>query len=128
MSRLGVAILCAGRLRLRGHPADGGGALALRPPVTAVSSRRSGKLSPRLLTLASRQSFASAHTEAATLSLPASGPGSLIRKPDGSVLVDIRTSTTSAAAVASLRRAGRPSRERECGLLDDHRGASRRVR
>ena len=59
-----------------------------------------------MLTLASRQSFASPHVEAAALSLPSSGPGSLLRKPDGSVLVDIRTSSTSAAAVASLRARG----------------------
>jgi hypothetical protein len=105
ISRLVVAISCVAGFACVAIPPTAAGALALRPPVSTVSSR-SGKLSPRLLTLASRQSFASAHVEAAALSLPASGPGSLLWKPDGRVLVDIRASSTSTAAVASLRARG----------------------
>jgi hypothetical protein len=106
VSRVGVAILCVTAFACVVVPPAAAGAVPLRPPVGGVSSRRSGKLSSRLLTLASGHSFASAHAEAGALSLPSSGPGSLLRWPDGSVLVDIRTSSTAAAVVAGLRARG----------------------
>ena len=66
-------------------------AVRLRPKAAGlVSGRGSGKLSPRLATLAGGRSFASARAAGAALSLPASGPGSLVREPGGRVLVEIR--------------------------------------
>src|SRR4051812_43879187 len=69
------------------------------PPDQAV---KGGKLSPRLTALADATSFASPRARARALSLPASGVGSLPLRSDGRVMVEIRTSDTSAAALAEL--------------------------
>lgn len=69
--------------------------------------RRGGKLSPRLSVLGGKQSLAAARAAApAVFSLPASGPGSLVRRADGRLLVEIRTANTTAATVARLRARG----------------------
>jgi hypothetical protein len=68
--------------------------------------RQTGKLSPRLEALASPLAHASPRAQAASLSLPAGGPGSLERRPGGRVLVEIRTASTSATTVARLRALG----------------------
>ena len=84
--------------------------LALVPaaPVRAapVPATRSGKLSPRLQTLATSDGFASPRAKASALSLPSSGVGSLVTRPGGRVLVYVRTSDTSSAGVADLRQRG----------------------
>ena len=84
--------------------------LALVPaaPVRAapVPATRSGKLSPRLQTLATSDGFASPRAKASALSLPSSGVGSLATRPGGRVLVYVRTSDTSSAGVADLRQRG----------------------
>src|SRR5262245_35964789 len=79
------------------------GALAAIPaaPAAAATGRRrtdrSGKLSPRLATLAAGTGFASPRARAHALSLPATGFGSLVTRPNGRLLVDVRTTDTTAA-------------------------------
>ena len=48
-------------------------------------------------------------------------PGSLVRRADGRVLVEIRTADPSPAGVARLRAAGARDRQREPGVRDGHR-------
>ena len=67
---------------------------------------KNGKLSPRLSALASEGRFAAGRVEAATLSVPASGTGSLELRSHGRVLVEIRMSDTSTGAVAALHALG----------------------
>ena len=87
-------------------------AVSLKPKLSgsvssAALARRGGKLSPRLSVLESTPSFAAAQRRRRRCSaLPASGPGSLVQEPGGRVLVEIRTSSTSASAVAKLRTLG----------------------
>ena len=82
-------------------------ALAIIPggPATAAGAK-TGKLSPRLSTLASGASFASPRAQAKALSLPSTGFGSLVTRTDGRVVVDIRTTDTSAGGVSTLRALG----------------------
>lgn len=80
-------------------------ALTLRPSLTGVA-RRGGKLSPRLSALEGGPSFASARATPQALSLPPSGPGSLVHEPGGRVLVEIQTSDTGASGIAKLRALG----------------------
>ncbi|MDQ1476255.1 MAG: hypothetical protein QOE62_1484, partial [Actinomycetota bacterium] len=72
---------------------------------TAGISRagRGQKLSPRLAALAAAP-FAA--PRASALSLPVTGVGSLVRRPNGMVLVQIRTHDVASATVARLRAAG----------------------
>jgi len=76
------------------------------PATVAPRTSRGSKLSPRLATLAAGTTFASPRAEAHALSLPASGVGSLVTRPDGRVVVDIRTRDTTAGGVAELRNLG----------------------
>ena len=85
------------------------GATAAPPTTSAVTTAahgKSGKLSPRLALLAAGTQFASPRAQARALSLPEAGLGALSRRADGSILVEIRTTDTSAAGVASLRARG----------------------
>src|SRR5437762_534388 len=89
--------------------AIGGLTVGVPSPVAAAPaprSTRTGKLSPRLATLAAGADFASRRAEAKALSLPQSGVGSLVTRPDGRVLVYIRTGDTSSDGVAELRALG----------------------
>ena len=79
--------------------------LVPRSPASAAVGK-AGKLSPRLAVLVSGAGFASPRAESRSLSLPAAGAGSLIRRAGGRVLVQIRTASTSAAVVAKLRSLG----------------------
>jgi hypothetical protein len=77
---------------------------AARPP----PAKSTGKLSTRLAMLAQSPALrtASADEQAHALSLPAQGPGSLMRDADGRLLVDIRTADLSANGLQALRNAG----------------------
>jgi hypothetical protein len=80
-------------------------AVTLRPRVLGVAPR-GGKLSPRLSALEREPSFASPRVAARSLSLPASGAGSLVQEPGGRILVEIRTTDTSSSGVAALQALG----------------------
>jgi len=80
--------------------------VAAAPATIGLRTGKNSKLSPRLATLASGTGFASPRAEARALSLPVSGLGSLITRPDGRVVVDIRTRDTTAGGVAELRDLG----------------------
>ena len=88
-------------------PASASASSRLRTRTGAIApTPRSGRLSPRLATLAHRRSFASPRAEASALSLPVVGPGSLMTEPGGRVLVQIRTASTASPTIARLRDAG----------------------
>ncbi|MDQ1383601.1 MAG: hypothetical protein QOG65_980 [Actinomycetota bacterium] len=78
-------------------PATGAGTAALS------RAGRGQKLSPRLAALASTPSAA---PRASALSLPGSGVGSLVRRANGMVLVQIRTHDIASATIARLGAAG----------------------
>lgn len=82
------------------------GAVQSRPASAPLPVRRSGKLSPRLSELARVPSLFSSSNVASVLGLARSGGGSLVRKPGGKLLVQIRTSNTSTAGVARLQAMG----------------------
>ena len=67
-----------------------------------------GKLTPRLQQLADSPALraASADEQARALSLPASGPGSLVHDKQGRILVTIRTTDVSDSFQSTLRAAG----------------------
>ncbi len=69
--------------------------------------RTAGPLTPRLLKL-SQPAFRSLPrlAQSRALSVPAAGPGSLVTRPDGSLLVDMRLADTSSATLVALRAAG----------------------
>lgn len=73
-----------------------------------VAPKPTGKLSARLEMLAQSPSLlaASADEQARALSLPAQGPGSLMRDEQGRLLVNIRTTDFSAGGLQALRDAG----------------------
>ena len=71
----------------------------------AQSPGKGTTLSPRLAALATASSFAGA-PRASALSLPVSGVGSLAHRPDGKILVEIRTTDVGTATVARLRSDG----------------------
>src|SRR5947207_9699660 len=77
-------------------------------PANTAPVKSSGKLSSRLQQLVQSPQLrtASAAEQARALSLPADGPGSLMRDKDGRLLVDIRVSDTSAPVLKSLSDAG----------------------
>src|SRR5262245_37804928 len=55
----------------------------------AAPAVKGGRLSPRLASIAGA-GVLSARAQASALSLPSGGPGSLVRRADGRVLVEIR--------------------------------------
>ncbi len=72
-----------------------------------ANAKPSGKLSARLTTLAtSGLRAASAEEQARALSLPPSGPGSLMRDAQGRLLVTIRMTDLAPAQLQTLRDAG----------------------
>jgi len=80
-------------------------------PVAPTATRPvkpGGKLTPRLQRLASDSALraASADEQARVLSLPAQGPGSLVRDTQGRILVTVRTSDTSISVQQVLQRLG----------------------
>ncbi len=102
-----AAGLIAGAAGFGAAPASASAASArLRTRSGTVAPARAGRLSPRLAALAARPSFASPRAAASALSLPVAGPGSLTRESDGRVIVQIRTASTSSAALARLRASG----------------------
>jgi hypothetical protein len=108
-----VAALVAGVLALPGMAAATPGAPAPEPtepvgPASAPAATRSGStLSPRLEELADRAGARTSDAGQATIAgLPADGPGSLLRGPDGSLRVNARLTELDAAARARLERAG----------------------
>jgi len=78
------------------------------PAARPTPIRSDGKLSTRLAMLAQSPALraASVDEQARALSLPARGPGSLMRDADGRLLVDIRTADLSANGLQALRDAG----------------------
>ena len=83
------------------------GAAVRRPPIAATGGTTTiEKLSPRLAALADGTRFASNLARARSLSIPATGVGSLVERRDGRFLVEIRTNHTSASSVAQLRALG----------------------
>ncbi len=74
----------------------------------SILKKSTGKLSSRLEALASSPTLQNATLEeqARALSLPATGPGSLIRDEQGRILVTIRMDDTSAANLQALAAAG----------------------
>jgi hypothetical protein len=104
-SRLAIAMMCVFGFGLATIPPSG--AVPMRPlGGLAPRSGRGGKLSSRLSALAGLRGFGAAHSRVAALGLPASGAGSLVRTATGGVLVEIRTTSTSASTIASLRDLG----------------------
>src|SRR4029079_3422846 len=96
---VGIAVPC-----LATEPARS--AAAAPPDLAALGVVRSdGRLSPRLTQLAGAPA-AVANARAAALSLPRSGPGSLVREADGRLLVKIRTSSTAAPVGPRLKALG----------------------
>ena len=90
-------------------------AAALAMPLTmssgtsanAASPGKGGPLTPRLQQLADPAFDAlPPQAQAKKLSLPASGPGSLMERPGGRILVDIRVRDTSAATIRRLQATG----------------------
>ena len=95
---LGGSLLVAVPAQARPLP-TGGGELHL--------GRSTGVLSARLLALAEPATArSSARSQALALSLPAHGPGSVVRDAGGRVLVQVRLAETAAATVAPLRLLG----------------------
>ena len=72
-------------------------------PAPALEAHKGGKLSTRLLAL-SRDPLQSAPeaAQAAAVSLPSSGPGSLVRHAGGRLVVQVRMSDLSANAIARV--------------------------
>ena len=73
----------------------------------AASPAKGGPLTPRLQLLAD-PAFAtsSSQAQAEKLSLPVSGPGSIMTRPGGRILVDVRLTDTSAATIDRLAASG----------------------
>ena len=100
-------------------------AAALAMPLTmssgtlanAASPGKGGPLTPRLQLLADPMfDTLSLQAQAAKLFLPASGPGSIMERPGGRILVDVRVTDTSATTLASVRATGpRRSTSRSAG-------------
>jgi hypothetical protein len=83
-------------------------AVSAAPAAAATShGRGNDPLTPRLRQLAD-PAFAALPPQARAqrLWLPASGPGSLVERPGGRILVDVRVSDTSAATLDRLRASG----------------------
>lgn len=77
------------------------------PAVAAPSSRYKTALSPRLAKVSTPAAAAqSADAQSSDAGLPPSGEGSLLRKADGRLIVDIRATDTSAATIDALEAAG----------------------
>jgi hypothetical protein len=78
------------------------------PAPSRVSAPQSGHhLSTRLVTLvAAEEAGLDANETAQALSLPATGPASLLRTPSGDVVVDVRFSSYDRRDVAAVRAAG----------------------
>ena len=73
----------------------------------AASPGKGGPLTPRLQLLADPAFDASPpQAQAEKLALPVSGPGSIMERPGGRILVDVRVSDTSAATLDRLEAAG----------------------
>jgi hypothetical protein len=83
-------------------------AIAPTAPTSApVGKGKGGPLTPRLQLLADPAFRAlSPEEQARRLSLPVSGPGSIMQRPDGRILVDIRLTDTTAATLARLSASG----------------------
>ncbi|MDQ1458722.1 MAG: hypothetical protein QOI08_206, partial [Actinomycetota bacterium] len=77
--------------------------VSIAPTAAIPRGGRGQKLSPRLAALAATPSVA---PRASALSLPGSGVGSLVRRPNGMLLVEIRTHDVATATLARLRAAG----------------------
>lgn len=77
-------------------------------PAGPVITKSVGKLSFRLAALAHSPQLRASNVDdqARALSLPANGPGSLLKDSQGRLLVDIRTRDLSASNLQSLRDAG----------------------
>jgi hypothetical protein len=73
----------------------------------AAAHRKGGPLTPRLQLLADPAfETASAEAQAEKLMLSVSGPGSIMKRPGGRILVDVRVSDTSAATLARMKASG----------------------
>jgi hypothetical protein len=88
-------------------PSDSGARLSLAPATTELAKSKGGKLSPRLAQL-SRPALAksSARVQAEAVGLPFSGAGSLLRKPNGKLLVYVRTNGPVSTAAEAIAGAG----------------------
>ena len=113
MSRLTlgcVLVFAAAWTALAGcAPAPAATLIESRPTVASpVAPKPTGKLSARLEMLAQSPSLrvASADEQARALSLPAQGPGSLMRDEHGRLLVTIGTTDFSDSGLQALRDAG----------------------
>jgi hypothetical protein len=83
------------------------GGVSIESGVSVLAEKPAGKLSFRLQLLAQPGiGILDAETQAEVLSLPASGPGSLLRNEDGEILVYIRLTKVTTANLQALREAG----------------------
>jgi hypothetical protein len=72
-----------------------------------ASPGKGGPLTPRLQALADPAfDTLSLQAQAAKLMLPVSGPGSIMERPGGRILIDVRVSDTSAATIDRMQAAG----------------------
>ncbi|MGA3057937.1 MAG: S8 family serine peptidase, partial [Candidatus Limnocylindrales bacterium] len=94
-----AALLLAGLFSVWAGPLAG--------PVNAAVHGKDGPLTPRLQLLADPAfETESAQAQAEKLMLPVSGPGSIMERPGGRILVDVRVSDTSAATLHGLEAIG----------------------
>src|SRR5262245_57641002 len=107
------------RGRLRGNPKIVGGllaaavtaAMASAVPATAEgtgtqTSDHAHRLSPRLALVASGRPASSPATSGTQLSIATTGPGSMLRTPDGRLVVDVRLASRDAATLSAIAEAG----------------------
>ena len=95
----------AAALMAAGTPTSGS---AAQPGIQGVPTKSSGKLSSRLQMLADSPTLQSASLaeQARALSLPAKGPGSLMRDAQGRLSVDIHMTDVSETQQQALQKAG----------------------
>ena len=103
-------ILCLGAILLLGvetGKVQAQGGILNKNSMQALAGKPEGKLSFRLQLLAQPAiGVQDNETQAQTLNLPASGPGSLMKNENGELLVYIRLTDTSEANLAALAKVG----------------------
>jgi hypothetical protein len=104
--RFWSAIVLVGALIV--SPAQLAAQTSVHTPAVGAHPKPAGKLTPRLQMLAqsSQLRLANAQTQARALSLPASGPGSLLKNAQGQLLVYLYTDDLSQANQDAIQAAG----------------------
>jgi len=98
-------VVCLSGAWFAGRAPSPAGAAPAPGPVDAAATAKRAKLSPRLSVLA-RDAPRHGFVRASALSLPDAGVGSLVRRANGDVLVEIRTADVGAPTLDALQAAG----------------------